>query len=177
MKSVAILALLGLISTTQAVQRSTNLGVRFVQEQSTTMADLEQFLHAPCDPALPMTEEQMKIEMDYFSRKFDIKHYNNAMKIFAELKKNGFQGKGPHVTTWELYDKAFSFDRVRKYELVEQQMNIIEHFEDNLNTNISNSVLVQQFIAHAKEAQRRLKEKYNVGQFKDPATVDPQADD
>ena len=84
------------------------------------MADLQQFLNAPCEPALPMTEEQMKIEMDYFSRKFDIKHYNNAMKIFAELKSKGFKGANPRVTTWELYDKSFSWPRVRKYELVGQ---------------------------------------------------------
>ena len=175
MKSVVILALFGLISSTQAIQKSYP-GVRFVQETNYSMADLSQFLNAPCDPALPMTEEQMRIEMDYFSRKFDIKNYNNAMKIWAELKKGGWKGKSPQVTTWELYDKSFTFPRVRKYELVEQQMNILEHFEDNLNTNITNSVLVNQFIAHAKEAQRRLNEKYNVGQFKDPATIDPQAE-
>ena len=120
MKSVVILALLGLISSTQAIQRHNVPGVRFIETQSEANVDLSQFLNTPCIPGLPFTEEQMNIEMDYFSRKFDIKHYNNAMKIWAELKKNGWNGKAPHVTTWELYDKAFSFPRVRKYELVEQ---------------------------------------------------------
>ena len=55
-------------------------------------------------------------------------------------------------------------------------MNIVEHFEDNLNMNISNSVAVQEFIKNAKEAERRLNEKYG-NAFKDPATVDPQADE
>ena len=118
--------------------------------------------------------DQMNVEMDYFSRKFDVKHYNNAMKIFAELKGSGFQGKAPKVTTWELYNKSFAWPRVRKYELVEEGMNVLEHFEDNLNTNITNSVLLNNFITNAKVVQRKLKEKYHNGEFIDPATIDPQ---
>ena len=174
MKSVAIMALLGLISSTQAIQKYYP-GVRFVEEaQNFDMFELQSFLSAPCEPALVMTEENMLAEMDYFSRKFDVKHYNNAMKIFAELKGNGFQGKAPKVTTWELYNKSFAWPRVRKYELVEEGMNVLEHFEDNLNTNITNSVLLNNFITNAKVVQRKLKEKYHNGEFIDPATIDPQ---
>jgi hypothetical protein len=46
----------------------------------------------PCEEALEMTEENMRGEMDYFSRSFDKKHYDNAMHIWGELKKNGFKG-------------------------------------------------------------------------------------
>ena len=49
------------------------------------------------------------------------------MKIYGALKK---QGKDPKVavTTYELYDKAFPFEKVRRYDLVQQHMNMIEHF-------------------------------------------------
>ena len=182
MKSVAILAILGYLTTeAQAVQQYYP-GVRFVDQQESFVQadaseDLQQFLSAPCDPALPMTAEQMKIEMDYFSRKFDMKHYNNAMKIFAELKKKGYKGPNPKVTSWELYDKSFAWPRVRQYPTVEEAMNVLEHFEDNLNMNISNSVLVKNFITNAKVVQKKLNDKYHNGEFKDPALVDPQADE
>ena len=54
------------------------------------------------------------------------------MKIYAELKK---EGKNPKmaVHTWELYDGSFSFPRVRRYDLVQEMMDKLQHFEDNLN--------------------------------------------
>ena len=42
-----------------------------------------------CNPPLPNTEEQLNIELDFFSRKFDKTHYNNAMEIYKELLKAG----------------------------------------------------------------------------------------
>ena len=92
-----------------------------------------------CPDPLPMNRQEMNIQMDYFSRRLDMNNYNNAMKIF---KKIG--GAAPRVTTWELYDKAFSFDRVRRYDYVVENMNTLEQFEDNLNlnTNISNFISI-----------------------------------
>ena len=75
--------------------------------------------------------------MDAFSRTFDVRYYNKAMEIAGTIKQTP-----PRVTTWELYDKAFTFPRVRNYDLVKEQMDILEHYEDNLNTNISNSKLL-----------------------------------
>ena len=130
----------------------------------------------PCEEALEMSPAEMAIQMDYFSRSFDIKHYNNAMKIFAELKKSGYSQPGPKVSTWELYNKSFSFERVRKYPNVADWMNQLEQFEDNLNTNISNSVLVNNFVSTAKKIQASLGEKYHNGEWTDPASHDPQAE-
>ena len=42
-----------------------------------------------CDDGLELTQGQLYIELDYFSRKFDRKNYDNAMKIYSELKKLG----------------------------------------------------------------------------------------
>tara|TARA_B110000238_G_C15999799_1_gene383924 strand:+ start:108 stop:323 length:216 start_codon:yes stop_codon:yes gene_type:complete len=71
--------------------------------------------------------------MDQFSRKFDVKNYQNAMKIADKLGL-----KAPKVHSWELLDGSFSFPRVRRYESVQAQMDQVEHFQDNLNTNVSN---------------------------------------
>jgi hypothetical protein len=39
-------------------------------------------------------------------------------------------GKKPaiYVHTWELYDKAFAFPRVRRYQMVQENMDMLEHF-------------------------------------------------
>jgi hypothetical protein len=56
------------------------------------------------------------------------------------------------VHTWELYDAGFSFPRVRRYELVQNLMDKVEHFQDNLNQNFSNQQHVSNFLRVAKEA-------------------------
>ena len=83
------------------------------------------------------TEEDMNYEMGQFSRTFDLKHWENAMDIYGNLKE---KGKTPKiaVTTKELYDHSFSFPKVRNYDYAVQQMNDLEAAEDNLNKNISN---------------------------------------
>ena len=130
----------------------------------------------PCEEALEITAANMNAEMDYFSRSFDVKHYDNAMKIFGELKKNGYRGKGPRVSSWELYDRSFSFERIRKYPNVVDWMNSLEQFQDNLNLNISNSVALRNFIKTAKSVKASISEKFHDGEWSDPASFDPQAE-
>ena len=81
----------------------------------------------PCEEALEVSETELNIQLDYFSRRLDMKYYENAMKIYNELLK---QGKNPQlaVHTYELYDKAFSFPRVRRYEDVNTAMTEVEHY-------------------------------------------------
>ena len=131
----------------------------------------------PCisdDNTLEIDEATLNAQLDYFSRDFDKKHYENAMKIYAELKK---QGKDPkvRVQTFELYDKAFAFERVRRYDLVQQHMALIEHMQDNLNQNFTNQQNVDQFITVCKAAQLAINTKYHNGEFSDPANFDPYA--
>ena len=52
-------------------------------------------------------------------------------------------------------------------------MDMLEHFEDNLNTNISNSINVANFIKVGKTVVANLSAKYADGEFIDPASVDP----
>ena len=84
--------------------------------------------------------------MEWFSRKLDVKHFNNAMKIMKNLTKEGAPNAKVFVHTWELYDKAFTFPRVRRYEFTQENMDMLEHFQDNLNTNIDNSVHLANFM-------------------------------
>ena len=84
----------------------------------------------PCiSTAAPLNvdEATLNAQLEYFSRSFDKRHYNNAMIIYGELKKRGLDPK-VRVNTYEIYDKSFGFERVRRYDLVQQHMNLIEHF-------------------------------------------------
>ena len=61
------------------------------------------------------------------------------MSIAANLTSRGINSTAKLlVHTYELYDKAFEFPRVRKYEYARDNLDMLEHFEDNLNLNISN---------------------------------------
>ena len=84
--------------------------------------------------------------MEYFSRYLEVKYFDNAMKIWQNLTENhGYRGRAT-VHTYELYDKAFTFPRVRKYEFVQENLDMLEHFEDNFNLNISNRQNLANFV-------------------------------
>jgi hypothetical protein len=103
-----------------------NLPSSFVQSLSDLQFDpkndfIPKETGVDCPDPLPMTREEMRIQMDYFSRRLDMNNYDNAMKIWKHVG-----GSAPRATTWELYDKAFSFDRVRRYDYVAENMNTLE---------------------------------------------------
>merc|ERR1711981_795834 len=99
----------------------------------------------------------------------------NAKNVAKELTKAGSTPKW-YVKTWELYDKAFSFPRVRRYAYVQENMDMLEHFQDNLNTNISNSQHLANFLRVANVVRTALNDKYTDGEFTDPALTDPRSD-
>jgi hypothetical protein len=92
------------------------------------------------------------------------------MTIASKLKV-----KPTKIHTWELLDGSFSFPRVRRYESVQAQMDQVEHFQDNANMNLSNSVLINNFITMGKQAVDAFNTKYHDGEFADPALTDPRA--
>ena len=55
-------------------------------------------------------------------------------------------------------------------------MDMIQHFEDNLNQNFTNQQNADQFVLVGKAAQKALNEKYHDGEFSDPAAYDPEAE-
>ena len=99
-----------------------------------------------CTQALDVSQSQLDVQLDYFSRSFDMVHYNNALEIYNGLLKKGGVKPRVSVHTWELYDGAFTFPRVRRYDLVQKQMDLIQHFEDNINSNFTNGQNVANFI-------------------------------
>ena len=111
--------------------------------------------------------------MDYFSRKLDKQYYDNAIEIYNYLKKEQkYKGQFPKIQTWELYDRAFTFQRIRSYGFVAENMNHLEVFEDNANLNPTNSHAIAKFIKEANSVRANLIERYGEF-FVDPATVDP----
>ena len=82
----------------------------------------------------------------------------------------------PRVHAWELMDGAFSFPRVRRYEYVQSNLDMMEHFQDNLNTNISNLVNVDNFIRVGKTVRANLNSKYHDGEYDDPGSHDARAE-
>lgn len=103
-----------------------------------------------------------------FSRNCNDWYYYNAVSIAKNIK-----GTIPKIHTWELLDKAFAFDRVRRYQFVQDQMDMIEHFQDNLNQNRSNEKNVENFSRVCYTVMWNLREKYHDGELDMPWNHDP----
>ena len=122
----------------------------------------------PCEPRLWISKDEMEWQMDQFSRHFNIANLNNALEIADKMNT-----APPKVHAWELNDKAFSFPRVRNYDYVNNNLDMLEHFQDNLNTNITNRINQQRFIDTAKKVVANLGERYHDGEWDNPANHDP----
>ena len=133
-------------------------------------------LNDPC-VYLDETQDELDYQVDMFSRTLDVRHWTNAQNIAKALGKNGSSAPGLKIHTWELYDKAFSFPRVRRYEFVNDNMDMLEHFQDNVNLNSSNSVNFANFLRVANQVHSNLLTKYHNGEFIDPALFDPKKKD
>ena len=184
----AVLALLGLASAVEIpdsqlvrINTSAYTDSKMVAEQSEDDSDSSSDdelvqLNDPC-VYLDETQDELDYQIDMFSRTLDERHWTNAQNIAKAMGKNINQGPGLKIHTWELYDKAFSFPRVRRYEFVNDNMDMLEHFQDNVNLNSSNSVNCQNFLKVAKQVHSNLLTKYHNGEFSDPALFDPKKKD
>ena len=141
MKFIAIAALLG---ATASAHESNQAKLYDLMQLQVTGAD--------CPEPLEISEEELHYQLGEFSRNFNMENWNNAQKIAEGLSK---QGKNPRfaVTTKELYDHSFSFPKVRNYDYAVENMNELEHYEDNLNNNLSNAYALQKFISVAKKVR------------------------
>ena len=81
------------------------------------------------------------------------------------------------IHTWELYNDAFTFPRVRRYGFTNDNMDMLEHFQDNVNLNSSNTVNFENFLRVAHQVQANLGTKFHNGEFVDPALFDPKKKD
>jgi hypothetical protein len=163
MKFQTILLLIGAAAASQV--DASNL-VSAVESSKTT------------DPCVYLDETigELEYQMEMFSRTFDPRHWTNVQNIYGALKKKGTKDLPKlAVKTWELYDKSFSFPRIRRYNFVMENMDMLEHFQDNLNMNISNQVNMENFLRVANTVKTNLATKYHDGEFIDPAGFDPKA--
>jgi hypothetical protein len=166
MKYTTILLLIGVIAATSV--ESTENAVALSEETTST---------APC-VYLDETIGELEYQMEMFSRTLDPRHWTNVLNIYGALKKKGTKDLPKlQVKTWDLYDKAFSFPRIRRYNFVCENMDMLEHFQDNLNMNISNSVHMENFLRVANTVRTNLKTKYHDGEFTDPAEFDPKKEE
>jgi len=131
-KYIVLAALLGVATQVEATQTSVahlsslqSREVAAMDSDDEGIIDLVQ-LEAPC-VYLDETKAELDYQVDMFSRTLDERHWTNAKNIQAQLRKTGQDAK-MHVHTWELYDKAFAFPRVRRYEFVQENMDMLEHF-------------------------------------------------
>ena len=131
-------------------------------------------LEDPC-VYLDETQAELDYQVDMFSRTLDPRHWTNVNNIAKAMKDAGKKPK-IYVHTWELYDKSFSFPRVRRYAMVQENMDMLEHFQDNLNQNLSNNQHMSNFLRVANTVRGNLNTKYHDGEFDDPGSHDPKND-
>ena len=125
---------------------------------------------APCI-YLDETQKELDYQLEMFSRTLDTRHWTNAQNVAKKLASPKMR-----VSTWELYNKAFSFPRVRRYAFVQENMDMLEHFQDNLNLNISNTAAMENFLRTANAVMTAINDKYHDGEFSDPGGYDPRKD-
>jgi hypothetical protein len=166
--STIALALVGAISSSQAM----TIDAHSLSHNEVHNLQSLQAVEPPCT-YLDETKDELDYQVDMFSRTLDERHWTNVLNLAGALAKKDGNKPQLEVHTWELMDKAFSFPRVRRYDFVEENMNMLEHFEDNLNTNISNSVNFANFLRVARTVKAQFLAKYNDGEFADPALTDP----
>ena len=113
------------------------------------------------------TRDGLRYELEMFSKKLTTENYENALKIYDFLKnKRGYTGEF-QIYTYELFDRAFTFPRVRRYNDVMDNLTMLEHFEDNLNLNPTNKKHLANFLRVARTVRDNLNDKYK-DSFKDP---------
>jgi hypothetical protein len=132
-------------------------------------AQVESAVEGPPCVYLDETQAELDNQIDLFSKTLDPRHWTNVLNIAGAMKAKSGVAPPLKVHTWELLDNAFTFPRIRRYAYVQENMDMLEHFEDNLNTNISNSVNMANFIKVAGTVKKNLNAKYHNGEFADPA--------
>ena len=102
------------------------LDKNFIETETDGVEDALVQLGQPCT-YLDETQAELDYQVDMFSRTLDPRHWTNANNIAKEMSAAGKTPK-MYIHTWELFDKAFSFPRVRRYAFVQENMDMLEHF-------------------------------------------------
>ena len=88
MKSLSFLATLTMIIGSIAASQDDGVSAN----QSHTLDALES-TKGVCDERLNFTQFELERQLDYFSRRLDVRYFDNAMKIYQNLTENhGYTG-------------------------------------------------------------------------------------
>ena len=171
MKSIALALFLGVISANQQEVKSL-VALQDIAAAHKDDGIIDALTSKSCEDRLWLNQDELDWQMDQFSRHFRIENLNNALEIAKEMGTTP-----PRVHAWELNDKAFSFPRVRNYDYVNNNLDMLEHFQDNLNTNLTNKINQQRFIDTATKVVGNLGERYHDGEWDSPANHDPREEE
>ena len=125
MKFTAILALAGVVASKDLIRLNTYdpAYLQYAADDQNLLVDAAANQGDPC-VYLDKTAAELEYQVDMFSRTLDPRHWTNAQNINGALATP----QKLAVHTWELYDHAFSFPRVRRYQYVQENMDMLEHF-------------------------------------------------
>ena len=126
-----------------------------------------------CKERLWQDPREVAWQIDMFSRTCDRKYYDNAISIQKTMREENQEIEIPKINAWELLDASFAFSRIRRYDFVQDNMDMLEHFQENLNMNRSNLVNVENFVRVCKTVNKNFTEKFHDGEFDNPALHDP----
>lgn len=110
-----------------------------------------------------------------FSKSLKEDDFDKGMKLKQELldlsqPKDGLDKT--KIATNTLYKKQFQFPEVAKNDFSTELFEALEIAEKNLNSNLDNVDLFNNFVETANDTKKKLKEKYG-DQWTDPAEGAP----
>jgi hypothetical protein len=100
----------------------------------------------------------MSMQMDKFSETLNPENYDKAIQIYAQVKKSGISDSDQlfKVHTKDCFKRGFEFPQISMNQYVQDQLTHLEAAQDNLNNNIKNKKLSNDFIAVGIEVAANL---------------------
>lgn len=130
--------------------------------------------------ALEAKKQSLKDAFAKFSKSLKEDDFDAAMKIKNDLIENDNQSKESldkiKINTNSLFKKSFEFPEVAKNDFATDLFEELEISEKNVNSNLDNVDLYNNFIETAEKVKKALKDKY-ADQWHDPTVPDePKSD-
>ena len=92
----------------------------------------------------------MKQDLDVFSRTFDPKKFNKALKTYHKLENGGYlevnEISAVKINTLSMFKKGFKFENMCQNEDAAALLDELEIAQNNLNNNLTNGKLLDSFV-------------------------------
>jgi len=105
--------------------------------------------------------------MENFSVTLNRKHFENAVKLQQEAKEQGLGEISMHVHASDVYKKSFTFPQIAHNDYAVEQLESLSIAEQNLDKDVTNDTLMENFLKTADEVAHNLSERYKE-QWVDP---------